>query len=97
VYSGDKGYEITYKGAHDVEKKDLEDYLRRRRFSLEAMLRVWINDATVALFYDGNALAGNVPAQQVTLINSKNEAVSILFDPDSHLPLKKSYKWRDPV
>jgi hypothetical protein len=97
VYNGNKGYEVTYKGAHEVEKKDLEDYLRRRRFSLETMLRAWINDPTVALFYDGNALAGNLPALQVTLINSRNEAVSILFDIDTHLPLKKIYKWRDPV
>jgi hypothetical protein len=97
VYSGDKGYEVTYKGAHAMEKKDLDDYLRRRRFSLETMLRVWINDPTVALFYDGNAMAGNVPAQQVTLINARNEAVSLSFDLDSHLPIKKSYKWRDPV
>jgi hypothetical protein len=97
VYSGEKGYEVTYKGAHGLEKKDLDDYLRRRRFSLETMLRVWINDPTVALFYDGNAMAGNIPAQQVTLINSKNEAVSLSFDVDSHLPIKKSYKWRDPV
>lgn len=97
VYTGDKGYEVTYKGPHAVEKKDLEDYLRHRRFSLEMMLRVWINDPGVALFYDGSALAGNLAAQQVTLINSKDEAVKLFFDIDTHLPLKKSYTWRDPV
>jgi hypothetical protein len=97
VFTGDKGYEITYKGPHALEKKDLDDYLRRRKFSLETMLRVWINDPAVALFYDGNALAGNLPAQQVTLINAKDEAVSLFFDLDTHLPIKKSYKWRDPV
>jgi hypothetical protein len=97
VYNGDKGYEITYKGPHALEKKDLDDYLRRRRFSLETVLRTWINDPAVAFFYDGNALAGNLPAQQVTLINAKDEAVSLFFDLDTHLPLKKSYKWRDPV
>ena len=97
VYSGEKGYEITYKGAHAIEKKDLDDYLRRRRLSLETILRDWINDPSVALFYDGNALAGNLPAQKVTLINAKDEAVSIYFDLDNHLPLEKSYVWRDPV
>jgi hypothetical protein len=97
VYSGDKGYEVTYKGPHAVEKKDLDDYLRRRRLSLETILRTWINDPAVALFYDGNALAGNLPAQQITLINAKNEAVSLFFDLDTHLPIKKTYKWRDPV
>src|SRR5579863_2634504 len=97
LYTGDKGYEITYKGPHPVEKKDLDDYLRRRKFSLETILRSWINDPTVALFYDGNALAGNLPALQITLINAKNEAVSVCFDIDTHLPIKKSYTWRDPV
>ena len=97
LYVGDKGYELTYKGPRAVEKKDLNDYLRRRRLSLDTMLRVWANDPSVAFFYDGTALAGNLPAQQITLINSKDEAVDLFFDPDTHLPVKKSYKWRDPV
>src|SRR5580693_5953287 len=92
VYVGAKAYEITYKGPHAVEPKDLEDYLRRRRLSLENILRNWVNDPTVALFFDGNAAA-----QQVTLIKAKNEAVSLYCDPDTHLPIKKSYRWRDPV
>ncbi len=97
IYAGDKGYEVTYKGPHAVENKDLVDYLRRRRLSLETILRTWVNDPTVALFYDGTALAGNLAAKKVTLINSKNEAVSLFFDVDTHLPIKKSYVWRDPV
>src|SRR5712671_2749184 len=97
VYTADKGYEITYKEPHAVEKKDLEDYLRHRRVSLETVLRSWINDPGVALFFDGNALAGNLPAQRITLINARNDAVSLFFDIDTHLPIKKSYTWRDPV
>jgi hypothetical protein len=97
LYVGNKGYEITYKGSAGVETKDLEDYLRRRRLSLETILRVWMNDPGVAFFYDGNALAGNLPAQQVTLINSKDEAVKLFLDIDTHLPIKKSYSWRDPI
>jgi hypothetical protein len=97
LYIGDKGYELTYKGPHPVEKNDLEDYLRRRRFSLDIVLRAWTNDPGVAFFYDGNALAGNLPAQRITLINAKNEAVSLFFDIETHLPIKKSYVWRDPV
>jgi hypothetical protein len=97
VYVSQKGYEITYKGPHELEKKDLDDYLRRRRLSLETILRTWINDPSVALFYDGKALAGNQAAEQVTLINAKDEAVSLFFDLESHLPIRKTYKWRDPV
>ena len=97
IYVGNKGWEVTYKGPREIEKKDLEDYVRRHKFSLETILRSWRNDPTVALFFDGNALAGSLAAQRVTLINSKNESVSVYFDIDTHLPIKKSYSWRDPV
>jgi hypothetical protein len=97
LYIGNKGYEVTYKGAHPIEEKDLVDYLRRRRFSLETVLYTWVNDPTVALLYEGNAIAAQHSALQVTLINAKDEAVTLDFAIDTHLPIKKSFKWRDPV
>jgi hypothetical protein len=97
IYNGDKGFEITYRGAHPMENKDLVDYLRRRKFSLDTILRTWVNDPTVALFFEGTAMAAQQPATQVTLINSKNESVTLYFDQESHLPIKKSFTWRDPA
>jgi len=97
LYVGNKGWEITYKGPHPLDPKDLEDYLRRRRFSLETVLRTWVNDPSVVLLYEGAANAAQHPASQITLINSQNESVTLYFDTDTHLPVKKSFSWRDPV
>lgn len=97
VYTGNKGYEITYKGAHQMEDKDVTDYLRRRRFSLDTILRTWVNDPTVALLFEGNAIAAQHASLQVTLINAQNESVTLFLDVDNHLPIKKSFEWRDPV
>ena len=44
VYQGDKGYEITYKGALPQDRKDLAEYLRRRHFSLDWVLRKWLSE-----------------------------------------------------
>lgn len=97
VYNGNKGWEITYKGPHPMDQKDMSDYLRRRRFSLETILRTWVNDPSVALFYEGNDIAAEHPAVKVTLINANNESVTLYIDTDTHLPIKKSFSWRDPV
>jgi hypothetical protein len=97
LYVGNKAWEITYKGPHPIEQKDLDDYLRRRRFSLDTILRTWVNDPGVVLLYEGAAIAAQHPATQVTLINAQNESVTLYFDADSHLPIKKSFSWRDPV
>jgi hypothetical protein len=97
LYVGKKGWEITYKGPRFIEQKDLDDYLRRRRFSLDTVLRTWINDPSVVLLFEGPAVAAQHPATQITLINSQNESVTLYFDTDTHLPVKKSFSWRDPV
>jgi len=73
------------------------DYLRRRQFSLETILRTWVNDPGVILLYEGNAFAAEQPTLKITLINSKNEAVTLYCDLNTHLPVKKAFEWRDPV
>ncbi|HEV3510992.1 MAG TPA: hypothetical protein VGS05_04755 [Candidatus Sulfotelmatobacter sp.] len=97
LYVGNKGWELTYKGARPIEQKDLDDYLRRRKFSLDTILRTWVNDPTVVLLFEGNAIAAQHPALRVTLVDSKDESVTLFFDVETHLPVKKSFEWRDPV
>ncbi len=97
VYVGSKAYEITYRGAKPIEEKDRVDYVRLRRFSLDTVLRTWVNDPGVIFLYEGPAIAAQHPAVRVTLINSGNESVTLYFDEDTHLPVKKTFEWRDPV
>ena len=97
VFNGVRGYEITYKGTAQLDPKQLADYLRRRDHSLEMVLRKWINDPGVAFFYEGSAIAGDKPAEQVSIMNANNDSVTIYIDSTTHLPIKKSYSWRDPT
>ena len=94
---GDKGYEITFKGAHPEDPKDLATYLRRRHYALDVVLRTWLNDPKTALFYDGATVAEQKPADQVTLLNANNEGLTLYLDSETHLPVKKSFTWRDPT
>jgi len=44
------------------------------------------------------AAAGRAPSgDRFTLISGANEAVTILTDAETHLPLGRSFEWRDPV
>lgn len=97
VFLGDKGYEITYRGVRPVEEKDMVEYARQRHYALDAILRKWVNDPTVMLLYEGNAIAAQHSAIQVALINSKDESVTLDFDAQTHLPVRKAFEWRDPV
>jgi hypothetical protein len=97
LYVGNKAWELTYKGAHPIEEKDRVEYMRRRRFSLDNILRTWVNDPSVVLLFEGAAIAAQHPSQRVTLINGQDESVTLFVDSDTHLPVKKSFSWRDPV
>jgi len=96
IHNGDKGYETTFKGTSAIDKTEMQTYLRRRPHSPEWVYRKWLNDPTVALFYDGLTIVDSKPAEVVTLLNSKDDSVSVALDQITHYPLRISYSWRDP-
>ena len=57
IHNGDKGFEVTFRGVSLEESKALQDYLRRRDHSLEWVVRRWLNEPGIALFYEGQAIA----------------------------------------
>jgi hypothetical protein len=97
LYVGRDGWEIIYSGKKELPKEQLEDYLRRRDRSIETVVKVWLKDPRTMLLYDGQQLAGRHLADEVTLITANNDSVTIDMDSQTHLPLKRSFTWRDPV
>ena len=97
VYRGDKGFEITFKGTRYDEPKAVSDYLRRRQYSLDWVIRKWLSQPGIALFYEGHTVAAQKDAEQVTIMDANNQSVTLFIDSSTHLPVKKSYSWRDPT
>ncbi|MGA7461943.1 MAG: hypothetical protein WBW69_17065 [Candidatus Korobacteraceae bacterium] len=96
LFTGDKGYEITYKGTATQDPKEMQDYLRRRDHSLEWVVRNWLPAAGTMILYSGTALVERNLADQITVLNASNDSVTLSIDGTSRLPVKISYSWRDP-
>ncbi len=97
VINGNEGYEITYKGTAEQEKETLEENLRRRDHSLEIVIREWLKDPKTMVIYGGTGTANQRMVENVTLLNSANDSVTISIDPNDMLPAKRSYTYRNPV
>ncbi|HVP51634.1 MAG TPA: hypothetical protein VMT05_05975 [Terriglobales bacterium] len=97
IYNGDQGWEITYKGTRAEDPEELKEYLRVREYSLNNVLRGWLQQPGTALFYEGIGLTQDKQVEKVTIINSRDQAVTIAIDQITHLPVKKSYFMRDPA
>jgi hypothetical protein len=97
LYLGDKGYETTYKGTATQEPKLVDEYLRRRDHSLEVVIRTWLPAPGSIILYEGTAIVEQTLADKVTIMTGSNDSVTLAVDPRTHLPLKKTYSWRDPL
>lgn len=97
IYDGNQAWEITYRGKQPIDPKIADDFLRRRDHSVETAVRVWMKDPRTLLTYDGQRLAERHLADEVTLLSATNDSITILMDADTHLPLRSSFEWRDPV
>ena len=96
-FVGRQGWEVTYQGKKPLDKDIVDDYLRRRDHSIETAVKVWMKDPNTILLYEGQHLAERHLAEQVTLISPQNEAITILMDEQTHLPLQRTFQWRDPA
>jgi hypothetical protein len=99
LYVGDQAYEITYKGIRplDPQKEErLRQAMIRRHYTLENVLRNWLKEPGILLLDEGPSISEGHMAEKLTIINSKNESVTILVDPETHLPLEKRFSIRDP-
>jgi hypothetical protein len=97
IISGDQVWEITYKGKKELPKEQVQELIRRRQHSIRTAMTSWLNDPRTVLIYSGQNLVERHLADQTTLINAENDSITIQTDAETHLPLRRSYQWRDPL
>lgn len=96
-FIGREGWEVTYRGKHPLPQDQVDDFLRRRDHSIETVIKKWLPDPKTILIYEGQHMAERHLCEQVSLISTQNESVTILLDLQTHLPLRRTFQWRDPV
>jgi hypothetical protein len=98
VVRGDAVYEITFRGVRPVDiSKDYQARIRseERHHALEIIVRKWMSNPAIALFDEEPSLAENHKVERITIIDGKNDAVTLLIDLETHLPVKKTFVIRD--
>ncbi len=96
IWKEGHGYEITYKGQTDLPKDQVEDYYRRRAHSIEQVVRNWINAPGVMIIADGTRMVERRLADRVTVLTANNDAVTFELDSTTHLPMRRTFQWRNP-
>jgi hypothetical protein len=95
IWTADSGYEVTYKGRTTLPKDIIVDYQRRRKHSIESVVNEWVKAPGVMILAEGTAMVERRMADKVTVLSADNDAVTIELDAATHLPLRRTYKWRN--
>ncbi|MEO5936852.1 MAG: hypothetical protein ABIP81_06535 [Terriglobales bacterium] len=95
IHTGNKGYETTYHGTRAQEAEEISDYLLRKDYTLERVLKQWASDPKTAFFYEGETIAETKRVHQIALMNANNQGVTLYIDIKTLLPVKKSFTWRN--
>ncbi len=95
VWTADQGYELTYKGKAILPAEQVKDYIRRRAHSVDAVVATWLKAPGVVVVYEGPVVSGRRAADQVTVLSANNDAVTLELDSSSHLPLARTFRWRN--
>ncbi|MEO6909545.1 MAG: hypothetical protein ABI158_01295 [Edaphobacter sp.] len=95
IWTGGNGYEVTYKGKTTLPKDQVEDYYRRRAHSIEEVVRTWLKAPGVMVISDGTTMVERRMADKVTVLSANNDAVTIELDATTHLPLRRTFEWRN--
>jgi hypothetical protein len=97
IYVGDEGWEVTYTGKHAIPKIEMDDYLRRRNHSVDAAARIWMKDPGALYLYGGQEQVERRLADKITILSSTNDNLTLDLDANTHLPVRRSFEWRDPL
>lgn len=95
VWSDSAGTEITYRGNKPLPKDQMEETLRRFHHSIEDVIDTWLKQPGVMVLAEGNSMVGRRAAEKVTVLSANNDAVTIEIDSETHLPLRRTFQWRD--
>jgi len=95
IWSDNAGYEITYKGKSALPRDQVDDYYRRRDHSIESLVRVWLKAPDVMIVAEGNSMVERRLADKVSILSANNDAITIELDAATHLPLRRTFQWRN--
>ncbi len=93
----DREWEVTYKGKRLLPPEEYLTVFRRRDHSLDEAVRVWRNEPGTVLFYGGQKMQERHLVEELTMLDSNNDNITIQVDSDTHLPYRVSFTWRDPL
>ena len=97
IWTTDKGYEVTYKGKKELPEKDITEFFLYQNHSLDNVMLNWLKQPNILIRYEGTRLTDRKIADRVSILTEGGDGVDLDLDETTHLPIRLTFKWRDPT
>ena len=96
LFTGDAGYEITFRGARPMAEERLERYRDSTRQNIFYIIRQRLNEPGLIFESRGADIVDNQPVEVVEITDADNRTVTVYFNQSARLPIRQVYTRRDP-
>lgn len=96
LFTGDAGYEITFRGARPIDEERLARYQESTRRNIFYILRQRLTEPGLIFESRGSEIVDNQPVEIVDITDADNRTVTVYFSQATKLPTRQVYLRRDP-
>jgi hypothetical protein len=96
LFTDDKGFQITFRGARPLPDDTLSRYRESTRKSILYILRHRLKEPGLLIESQGTSVFDNQPVDVVDFTDSANEVVTVSFHYSTKLPVRQVFYRRDP-
>lgn len=92
LFNENGGWEITWKGAKELEKDRLERYRQTTLHNILYIFRERLHEPGMIFESRGADIVENQPVDIVDITDSQNRVITLYLTQSTHLPLKQVYR-----
>jgi hypothetical protein len=96
LFTDDKGYQITFRGARPMPDDMLERFKDSTLRNIFYILRQRLGEPGLIFESRGADIVDNQPVEIVDIIDGENRTVKVYFNQSTKLPIRQVYYRRDP-
>lgn len=96
MFNESGGWEITWRGAKELDKDRVERYRRTTLRDVLYILRQRLHEPGMIFEYRGSDVYDNQPVDIVDITDSQNRLNTVYFHQSTHLPVRQEYSHVNP-
>jgi hypothetical protein len=96
LFTEDGAWEITFRGAEPLDPQRYQNFKDTTARNIFYILRCRLSEPGLDFYWKSTDVFENRPVEIVDITDAANQTVTVTFDQDSKLPMRQTFRHRNP-